>query len=320
MVSWTDFNQISYKTNFDSKAVYVSIQHGFVKFLCRNLFTITLHCSSHSGSGQKVCKCTFQNGAAACWQVNAVWSACLQSVLPNQTMRLLPSLLQLIFLPTHQPALTEKLSSFSAANLESQGRSLITRRVEEIWEKYASFSPRCSRFPQRDVCLPTEKFLPSIDARATFLKVKLLFGQPHGVGAITMMDNTCAFYTFYQGRPVGIATFYRGGKMIRMQEGEIQWTRRSLGPVVWFEQQRGKVRLLVARVEGIEEEVAVVRNGAAPQYSRATLDTRVTQGLPNESESLPNVQFVEEKGAEKIHVGNSLVSSFFVVLCLLLVQ
>ena len=112
MVSWTDFNQISYKTNFDSKAVYVSIQHGFVKFLCRNLFTITLHCSSHSGSGQKVCKCTFQNEAAACWQVNAVWSACLQSVLPNQTMRLLPSLLQFIFLPTHQH--TQNVNNFSA--------------------------------------------------------------------------------------------------------------------------------------------------------------------------------------------------------------
>ena len=63
---WCDFNQISYKTNFDSKAVYVSIQHGFVKFLCRNLFTITLHCSSHSGSGQKVCKCTFQMLASEC--------------------------------------------------------------------------------------------------------------------------------------------------------------------------------------------------------------------------------------------------------------
>ena len=222
---------------------------------------------------------------------------------------LLPSLL-LLLLPTHQPALAEKLKNLPAANLEIQGASLITSRVGEIWQRYASFNPRCDRLPPRDVCLGPEKFLPSINAFASFLKVNLLFGQPHGVGVITLMDNTCALFTFHQGRPLGIAAFYIGGQLVRVEEEGIQWTRRSLGPVVWFEQRTGKIRLLLARVEGVEEEVAVVRNGATPLYSRATIDAEVTQGLSKGHEYLPNVRFVEEEGAEEIAAGQSLVSSF----------
>ena len=99
-----------------------------------------------------------------------------------------------------------------------------------------------------------------------------------------------------------------------MQEGEVQWTRRRLGPVVWLEQHTGKTRLLLARVEGIEEEeVAVARKEtrAIPLYSRATL-TEATQDVLNKSElqSLPSVRFVVEKGAEEIPVGKSLVSNF----------
>ena len=226
----------------------------------------------------------------------------------DQTMRLSPCLLLLL---PNQPAL-------SAANWENNSASLITSRVEKVWQKYAHFTPRCEEYPQLhgNICPAAQKFLPNISVHASFLKVKLLFGQPHGVGAITMMDNTCALYNFHQGRPVGIATFYRGGKLIRMQEGETQWTKRSLGPVVWFEQQTGKARLLLVRVEGIEEEVAVVRNGTNPLYSRVTLDTGVRRRLSNESEpqSLPNVRFIEEeKGAEKIPTGKNMVSAYSAV-------
>ena len=159
--------------------------------------------------------------------------------------------------------------------------------------------------------MDAEKFLPSINAFGSSLKVNLLFGQPHGVGTVTMMDNTCAVYTFHQGRSLGVAAFYnQGGKLLRIKEDEVQWRRRSLGPVIWFEQHIGKVRLLLARVEGIEgEEVAVVRNGASPLFSRATLDG-IPQGLPKGRKHLPKVRFMEEKGSEEIYAGKSLVSSF----------
>ena len=288
------------------KKVLILFKVVFVNFLSgnSNKSTFPLHLR-HSGSGLQMLL-VFTQMVQKLHQANAVWSAgCLQPVQQSdQTMRLLLSLLFLLVLGSNQPALSD----------EKQDAKLISTRVERIWQNYAQFNPRCDQFRQRDVCVGAEKFLKGISVHASSLRVKLLFGQPHGLGVMAMMDKTCALYTFHQGRPVGISTFYRGGKLIRMQEGEVQWTRRRLGPVVWLEQHTGKTRLLLARVEGIEEEeVAVARKEtrAAPLYSRATL-TEATQDVLNKSElqSLPSVRFVVEKGAEEIPVGKSLVSNF----------
>ena len=152
-------------------------------------------------------------------------------------MRLLLSLLFLLLLGSNQPAPSD----------EKQGAKLIITRVERIWQNYAQFNPRCDQFRQRDVCVGAEKFLKGISVHASSLRVKLLFGQPHGLGVMAMVDKTSALYTFHQGRPAGISTFYRGGKLIRMQEGEVQWTRRRLGPVVWLEQHTAQCAVWAVR-------------------------------------------------------------------------
>ena len=79
------------------------------------------------------------------------------------------------------------------------------------------------------------------------------------------------------------------------------------GPVVWFEQQVARTRLLLASVEGVEAEVAVARLGAAQLYTTINMD-RVTQKQSSDLKTLPHLEFVVQRDAKKIPVGNNLVS------------
>ena len=79
------------------------------------------------------------------------------------------------------------------------------------------------------------------------------------------------------------------------------------GPVVWFEQQVGGTRLLLASVEGVEAEVAVARLGAGQLYTTINMD-RVTQKQTSDLKTLPHLEFVVKRDAKEIPVGKNLVS------------
>ena len=79
------------------------------------------------------------------------------------------------------------------------------------------------------------------------------------------------------------------------------------GPVVWFEQQVGGTRLLLASVKGVEAEVAVARLGAGQLYTTINMD-RVTQKQSSDLKTLPHLEFVVQRDAKEIPVGKKLVS------------
>ena len=79
------------------------------------------------------------------------------------------------------------------------------------------------------------------------------------------------------------------------------------GPVVWFEQQFARTRLLLASVEGVEAEVAVARLGAGQLYTTINMD-RVTQKQSSDLKTLPHLEFVVQRDAKEIPVGKNLVS------------
>ena len=83
------------------------------------------------------------------------------------------------------------------------------------------------------------------------------------------------------------------------------------GSVVWFEQQVGGTRLLLARVKGVEAEVAVARLGAGQLYTTINMD-RVTQKQSSGLKTLPHLEFVVQRDAKEIPVGKNLVSSYLV--------
>ena len=79
------------------------------------------------------------------------------------------------------------------------------------------------------------------------------------------------------------------------------------GPVVWFEQQFARTRLLLASVEGVEAEVAVARLGAGQLYTTINMD-RVTEKQSSDLKTLPHLEFVVQRDAKEIPVGKNLVS------------
>ena len=232
-------------------------------------------------------------------------------------------------------------------NQGSQGPSLFTTRLEELWQTHDHFCPRCDETSTKDICHPAEKFLPSdYNHQTSSLEADLLFGHPFGPSLVKMRDNSCVIQTFYLGAPVGIAAFFKRGNLLWLREAGVQWSRRSLGPivscptryitynilhlyhiyhifqypenreiylsnmpgpVVWFEQQVGGTRLLLASVEGVEAEVAVARLGAGQLYTTINMD-RVTQKQSSDLKTLPHLEFVVQRDTREIPVGKNLVS------------
>ena len=77
--------------------------------------------------------------------------------------------------------------------------------------------------------------------------------------------------------------------------------------MVWFEQQFGGTRLLLASVEGVEAEVAVARLGAGHLYTTINMD-RGTQKQSSDLKTLPHLEFVVQRDAKEIPVRKNLVS------------
>ena len=118
-------------------------------------------------------------------------------------------------------------------NQGSQGPSLFTTRLEELWQTHDHFCPRCDETSTKDICHPAEKFLPSdYNHQTSSLEADLLFGHPFGPSLVKMRDNSCVIQTFYLGAPVGIAAFFKRGNLLWLREAGVQWSRRSLGPIV----------------------------------------------------------------------------------------
>ena len=118
-------------------------------------------------------------------------------------------------------------------NQGSQGPSLFTTRLEELWQTHDHFCPRCDETSSKDICHPAEKFLPSnYNHQTSSLEADLLFGHPFGPGLVKMRDNSCVLQTFYLGAPVGVAAFFKRGNLLWLREAGVQWSRRSLGPIV----------------------------------------------------------------------------------------
>ena len=64
-------------------------------------------------------------------------------------------------------------------------------------------------------------------------------------------------------------------------------------------------------MKGVEAEVAVARLGAGQLYTTINLD-RVTQNQSSDLKTLPHLEFVVQRDAKEIPVGNNLVSSYLV--------
>ena len=129
--------------------------------------------------------------------------------------------------------LMDKETTPLKVNQGSQGSSLFTTRLEELWQTHDHFCPRCDKTSSKDICHPAEKFHPSdYNHQTSFLEADLLFGHPLGPGLVKMSDNSCVLQTFYLGVPVGVAAFFKRGNLLWLREAGVQWSRRSLGTIV----------------------------------------------------------------------------------------